>query len=57
MKICLHFELYIIISDYINNLQMWLHPETMIKLGNEFFQKKEYDQAINWYEQSIKKND
>lgn len=35
---------------------MWLHPETMIKLGNEFFEKKEYEQATNWYEQSIKKN-
>jgi len=22
---------------------MWLHPETMIKLGNEFFEKKEYE--------------
>lgn len=29
---------------------MWLHPETMIKLGNEFFEKKEYELATNWYE-------
>lgn len=30
-------DIYIYINLYIFIIIMWLHPETMIKLGNEFF--------------------